>query len=615
MPTRSPWFLWFFSLSILLSMAPDSPASDGRDDREVLLSFAQGDVRLSRGNGKHPDLNKAWESIQLGEYLEQGFALCTGDGRAQISFEDGSSVFLAKNSLLLFTELSASGSRLIARMTLPTGTATFSLRPVQNEKYSIQTPTDLIELSPRSSYFFRLDAYLDITAFTPQADGGESLSVNGRVELQATKEQTVFTRAGRILRQSSLAAGSDAYTDWNAWVAARVRKEDTLMSATTEGLGLTSPISDITALRRQGAFFDCGEFGTCWEPASGGPQMEALQEPRLPRAQSPAPNQPPTGSFQSQTVTWSEQLGAVCGQALSRWVSRVAHNPQELQELLRQKQLAESSSVMGGYYSSACYNGYWFQYRGRYVRQIKRKGPPRCLSPDCKPKVPPHPVWVRVGNRTGFVPRHPNDTLGKPPINLKNGIFVPPIKPGGRPELLAVDASQKVSLLHGEPKESQTEWSLQARVLPAPEIRAHLFLENTLQHSVLTPNHSTAAIKYDYKTHDFVIPRASASGAPLKFVPVGGITSRGSVASFADGHSSTYAESFSHTSAASSFYGSQGSSYPGGGHASGSYSGGGHASTSFSGGGTSGSSFSGGSSGHSSGGGESHSGGSGNSRN
>jgi hypothetical protein len=601
MTLRSPWFFRIFSLSLLLSTAPAATLAAGNgDDREALLSFAQGDVRLSRGNGKHPDLNKTWESSQLGEHIEQGFALSTGDGRAEISFEDGSSVFLAENSLLLFTELSATGNRLITRMTLPTGTATFALRPLQDEKYFIQTPTDLIELSPRSSYFFRVDAYLDITALTPQGHSGESVSINGRVQLQAAKERTVFTRAGTIVPRSGLSAGSDAHADWDAWASARVREEDTVMFATMKGLGLSSPIPGITGPRRQGAFFDCGEFGTCWEPAPAEAQTDAALESRLSGAESHAPSQSPPGSFQSQTVTWSERSGAVCGQVQSRQVSRVAHNPQELQELLRQKQLAESSSVTGGYYSSGCYSGYWFHYRGHYVRLIKPRVTPRCPSADCKPKVPPRPVWVRAGRQTGFVPRHPDDMPGKPPINLKNGIFVPPTKPGDRPQLLAVDSSQKVNVLHAEPKEIQTEFSPQARAVPAPEIRAHLFSENTLPHSSLDTNHSPVPIKYDYKTHNFVMPRASAPGAPSKFVAVGGISSYGRAASFADGHSSTYAESFSHTSAASSYGGSHGSSYSGGGHASGSYSGGG----------TSGSSFSGGASGHSAGGGGAHSGGS-----
>src|SRR5271165_405147 len=101
----SPRFFTFFALFLLLlSTTPLAFASDDRNEREVRLTLIQGDVRLSRGNGNHNDLNKPWEEAQPGELIQTGFALATADGRAEISFEDGSAVYLAENSLLLFAE-------------------------------------------------------------------------------------------------------------------------------------------------------------------------------------------------------------------------------------------------------------------------------------------------------------------------------------------------------------------------------------------------------------------------------------------------------------------------------------------------------------------------------
>jgi len=97
-------FLSFLAVStLLLCSALSAFASDDNDAREVRISFVEGDVRLSRGDGKHTDLNKPWEQAQGGELLGRGFAVATGIGRAEIEFENGSTLYLAQNSLLLFT--------------------------------------------------------------------------------------------------------------------------------------------------------------------------------------------------------------------------------------------------------------------------------------------------------------------------------------------------------------------------------------------------------------------------------------------------------------------------------------------------------------------------------
>jgi hypothetical protein len=637
MPLPSPRFLPFFALPIfLLSAAPPAAAANNSADRQVVVSYVEGDVRLSRGNGKHPDLNKPWEQALTGDPVEQGYALATGDGRAEIAFEDGSSVYLAENSLLLFAELSAPKDRLVNRMTLPTGTATFSLQPLANEEFFLQTSTDSMQLSPPDAYYFRVDAYLDATALTPQSNTGEPVVFRRKATLQPAKGQTIFVQAGFILPSVSRAsnlpsvssvdtligpdgqsyliqashpavkegqppAATPSHGDWDEWVSSRMKQEDTEMAAALKASGLSSPIPGLIELNKHGTFFNCGEFGTCWEAYQAPSQMDSARESQLPNAQSPAASQSPT-VFKRQSVQWQEQWDAGCGLVRGRTVSRLARTPAELQNLLREKQLAESQPYAGSMFFADCYNGYWIHHHGHYVRvvtPVPPRIPPRCQAVGCKPgrprPHPPRPVWVRSGNQVGFVPRHPNDIKGKPPTNAKNGIILPPLKPGDHPQILALNSPQKVSVLHSEPKEFQPGSSPHALATPAPEISAHLLLENTRQSSVAATNHAPASINYDYKSHNFLMPRSSAAGEHSKLVAVGGISSHGRAASFADGHSSTYASSFGHTSAAASYGGSHGSSYSGGGHGSGSYSGGGHGSSS-------GSSYSGGSSGHSGGG-------------
>jgi hypothetical protein len=228
-----------------------------------------------------------------------------------------------------------------------------------------------------------------------------------------------------------------------------------------------------------------------------------------------------------------------------------------------------------------------------------------CVGKGCKVVHPPRPVWVRVNGKLGFVPRHPNDVKGKPPVNLKNGIVIPAGRRGEQAQHLALDPSQKVKFLDKTPREFRSESTPHLPLVAAPKIQAHLMQEATPAKSLAAANHADSHILYDYKSHNFIMPANASAGAKSKEVPIGGITSHGGVRSFADGRSGHYAESFGHTSAAASYSGgghNSGSSY-GGGHGSGSYS----SSSSYShGGGGSGSSYSGGggsSGSHSSGGG------------
>jgi len=108
-------------------------------------------------------------------------------------------VYLAENSLLLFSELSTPRERVITRVTLATGTATFSLRPVGEEDFFIQTPTDTLRISPPDTISSRIDAFLDGIAITAQADQGETVIRAASPNLQVTKGSTVFFRGGALL--------------------------------------------------------------------------------------------------------------------------------------------------------------------------------------------------------------------------------------------------------------------------------------------------------------------------------------------------------------------------------------------------------------------------------
>jgi FecR protein len=186
--------------SLLVAIPPQALGSKGREDRVIFIASVQGDVRISDGKDHHPDLNTPWQEVVGGERVVEGSALSTGNGRAEIEFENGSTVYLAENSLLLFKELRAPGDRVLSRMALATGRATFSMQPGIGESFFIDTPTAQLELSETEKFFVRIDAYLDATAITAEGQTGQPVVWRDGRHLQLLKGKTVFFQDGAVIR-------------------------------------------------------------------------------------------------------------------------------------------------------------------------------------------------------------------------------------------------------------------------------------------------------------------------------------------------------------------------------------------------------------------------------
>lgn len=633
-------FVFFFFLSSWTLVNPGKLlASKESSDREVRLTYVQGDVRLSRGDSKGPNLKKPWEQAQAGEFVQEGFALATGsDGRTEVEFEDGSTVYLAEDSLLLFTELSSGipeeskfdpelirtfcgFNPIISQMTLATGTATFALQPTKTDSFCLETPADRIHLSFPETFFARVQAYLDATTITPQSDQGELMRRPGLTAFRIAKGQSLSVRDGEILEfngpvsasvriqeieagvasfgafgfspavnkelmqealsirgashgsmapleaphtQARTKSGPQEITDWDAWVFERVQQRASAIQAALKASGLSTPVSGLVDLYEYGKFFDCPPYGRCWEadePDSLDPDSirEDLQQPATPSAASPSQT---TGTFQPQTVQWQERWAEPCGPGIVRAVSRIAHTPEELQKLLRKKQSAERSGLGPLPYSAECY-GYWIPHRGHFARiltpQAFNAQPIKCTGKRCKPIHPPRPLWMKVNGKVGFVPAHPNDVKGRPPLNLKLGAFFPSRKPGDPVRRVDVDPSRRITVLDKVPREFRGESNLQAVRVSAPEIHGHLMQQATAWNKSL-PDSARAhpSITYDYKSGQSLMAGSSVGGARTHEIAVGGISSHGSTYSgggqaYGGGHYSAGSHSGSYSSGSYSY--------------------------------------------------------------
>jgi hypothetical protein len=663
----SPRIVRFLLVStFVLAQARFAQASDIRD---VFIASVEGDVRISRSDGHRPDLNKPWQQALDGELLQTGCALASGNGRAEVDFEDGSAIYLAENSLLLFTDLSATDRRTLSKMTLATGTITVFFQPQDSEFFVLETPTGAISfVKSANPSFGRLDAYLDATAFTPQSDRGDDVIGEGFGSRHVAKDQTVYFQGGELIQFRDRPAAPQSLTlsispldsagepvpaeivlkgselfpytpwqpilhampnlrivqasaphlvamqgstysassyppelsaDWDTWVQGKRQQNAELTAAALKASGLSTPVPGLRDMYSRGSFFECAPYGTCWAPTqinddqdSGRVPSSAAQAGAAPRANS--------ASF-PQTVQWEEYFDGWCGSVMSQTVSRVAYTPAELNAILLEKQIARRRSSYVGVYSMGCDTGFWVRRHNRYAR-VMTPQPRPCHSAKCSPVHPPRPLWVRQRNKIGIVPPHPKDEKGHAPVNLKNGVVVPPSRSGERAGFFSLDSSRGVKLLDTPPKEFSRQTELARLQVAAPEIRAHLVQEGLQTKVASFQLTAVPPIRYDFASHNFKMEGKAGTGARSGHTLVGGINRQGGVNSFADGRSMKYANSFARSQAVAAY---RGNSFG---------SGRGFGSSAFGGGATgrSGGSFSGGSHSSGSGGGFSgHSGGSG----
>jgi hypothetical protein len=301
-----------------------------------------------------------------------------------------------------------------------------------------------------------------------------------------------------------------------------------------------------------GDFFPCEPYGTCWEPA----QTQSAQQSDPKQGAPPVQTTSPNVGFQPQTVQWQEPeyIGPCDSYGGYRTITRIARTPQELQELLRLKSLANANGYYRSSAFSSCYEQRWIHHHGHYAMVLPIRKPV-CAANKCKPVHPPRPIFVRVGSQLGFVPRHPDDVKGKPPINLKHGIIALPTRPGEPARQVALDPSEKIIFLNKPSKEIEREIASKPLPVPAPEIHAHLIQEETRGSSTTAANHTDSHIVYNYKTQAFVMPAAPGAGSKAKDIPVGEMASNGRVATFANNGFSGRTESFGRGSAATSYNG------------------------------------------------------------
>jgi FecR protein len=577
----------------------------------VRLSLVQGDVRVAVGKVKGQHDVPPWVRAGANMPLASGFSVVTGKGRAEIEFEDASTMYLGENSALTFDELTTKNGVPSTDMVLLTGVASLHLRPtVPGERYSLATPTDGIHVPYGSHADFRINSFMDAMTITPQAPAEIHL---GDVNTMQAFVGKTFTYNHGVFVPTS-ASPTNNFAEWDQWVAARVAARGAAMHAVMKESGLKEPLPGMADMNARGSFFDCQPYGKCWEPtngwakapavkqvtdgpppAEGAPGAEASLQGQQPQAtaQDAAQNARLAQQAQGDEQRAEAQMGG--GVAPAMWVEDeqvFPCSPYSLQNWMTLDPMTGAAVVLAsdvvyddGWYSdygfdwAVCHAGSWIYWHHRYAWVAGEHRHHHC---------PVH--WVKAGGKLGYVPIHPHDREGKEPENLKHGIFVQGERKGGGMQRVAYEPGAHVKVLAETPKEFRGPALPTMRAATAPTLEARNLREGAGGSKAIT---ATSLIAFDSRARGFTVTSQVNEGgrSHTEVSHVGGGTGGGGGHGFSGGGGHGFSgggggHGFAGGGGGGSHgSGGGGSAGGGGGHGGGSSSGGGGGSASAGGGG------------------------------
>lgn len=518
--------------------APQSPAKPLSTYPQIVrISYVEGDVRISRGKladkidadaqeGSREEANlpanggdqtTGWEQAAANLPIEPGYSLVTGKGRAEIEFEDASTIYVADNSVFTFDELSSRAGVTSTEVSLLAGTATLNVRTIApGESFLMHTPTDHVAMHYPQRAYIRVDSYLDAVSLTPQQDLTYRLPGMTAARPQLVGQTMTYSHGRRIVTPAALTAGANS--EWDTWVANRVEARDAAMSEAMKDSGLAQPVPGLDALDEKGKFFACQPYGMCWEPTDGWtpkPQEVAQVDPQGTGA--PATPTPPASASKTAKASKAARPSAVDSYMASH-PGAILHAEDysfpcmtyPVRDLVatdpitgKEQIIASSFDTSGwpitnpyfsgypyrmgypfgvGYYPrrgfspflgfdtfdnypwdwAVCHAGSWIRWQHHYVWVVGSK------------RHHHHPVhWVKTGGKLGFVPIHPRDVAGKPPVNLKEGIYRVTGKKDLPIERVRFEQDKPLKLLDDTPKEFRGSEIRPLQIAEAPHAVAH----------------------------------------------------------------------------------------------------------------------------------------------
>jgi hypothetical protein len=448
----------------------------------VRISAVEGDVRIQRGEPNSQAGNALWETAVAGLPLETGYSLVTGQGRAEIEFENASTIYLGENSVLTFNDLHETAGIPFTELGLLSGTVSLYFQPyVQGEKLVLHTPTTDFISRYQDKSFARIDAFTDAVNITPLPGGNLRLSSVPKAALEPGRTWTYLQ--GQLVNAEG-APGSPAFAAWDNWVDQRVDQRRAAMDSVLEASGLSAPIPGMAEMAGQGKFFDCAPYGTCWEPnqlaAEDQTADQAAPQQTLARPGSRASQHPhlELAAFHPGEPAHSSAFTSFAQEPISGLAAQGYDFPCTPESLVfrmvkdpatgKYARVATTLTQHNNYDWAVCHAGTWIRHHKHYAWVAGGKRHHIC------------PVrWVKSGKTVGFVPLHPYDVKGQPAINARHEVFAvtgrgqfgEPI----RVQSIRFEANLPIAYLKAPPKEYAVGAMRPLAAAEAPRMEAHAY--------------------------------------------------------------------------------------------------------------------------------------------
>ena len=562
--------------------------SDTTYGQIVRISYVEGDVRIARGEENEKLSGATWEKAVADLPLETGFSLVTGAGRAEIEFENASTIYLGENSALSLNDLHTTAGVPYTSIGLLTGTVSVHMHPyVPGEEFVLGTPADELVLRYPHKLDARVNSYVDAMTVTPLDPAG--LHLPGWAQETIAQGASVALHDGHPVDVKE-PIDPQAFADWDKWVADRVAQRNADLSAVMQDAGLSEPIPGLAAMKGEGKFFDCEPYGKCWEPSGLPSEGQEGNDPA--QAATPggttataAAKSAKTGTAHSLQVLSDEEFFP-CYPASLRFLAR--------RDPVTGRRVVVRSSVDPGdlpYAWAVCHAGTWIHRRHHYVWVAGHK----------RHHIPPV-RWVKSGHRVAMVPLHPFDVRGRPPINRREEVFA--VRSKNEPVIEKVTLSQEhpMEFLKSPPREYRTANMPPLARAEDPRIAAHHLADAQAGRGTIAKSAPGVPLSFDHKLQSFLTSREVTHGNRTVTMSVPLSNHSGNLQAHAASYSGGGAGRGGGTAGGGGSRGG-GSSSGGGGHSGGGSSGG------TTGGGSGSSSSSGSSAGSSSGGASSGGGG------
>jgi hypothetical protein len=475
--------------TITQTTAVAQPYSGATYPQIVRIRYVEGDVRVTRGKEGEKADDPTWETAVSGLPMATGFSLATGaDGRAEIEFEDASTVYLGENSALTFNDIHTASGTPYTRLALLTGAATLDVKPeLPAETFSLQTPTDTLSVTYGDSFYGRVNSYVDAITITMLNDG--VMRLPGWSPIQVAKGQMIAYDHGRLLGTPPIEA-RESYAAWDAWVAQRVNARSATMASMMQDSGLSEPIPGLADMEGQGSFFSCAPYGTCWAPSNASGEANDVRDP------------PPPSNTAPQSSTSAAQA-AIGPSATLKVLERDDYfycPPETVRSLIGRdprtgKEKVLSTSVETDPYDWAvCHAGTWLYRNHGYVWVAGVRRHHRC------------PVrWVRKGHRIGYVPLHPRDVAGELPLNRKHGVFLLADK-NRSVERVDLSSRGQIEALKSEPAEFHKPDLLPLAKAADPRLQVRQ-LRAAVATNDVSHRKATTFLSFDRKSQSFLLAK------------------------------------------------------------------------------------------------------------